>query len=919
MFLVTKPKTLQEIIYDPSLAGGSTHHTKNKSTSFKKSLFFMQEILQNPHLSIDEAFSPSCIQLLNLVNVLRPTRKNKVIKTSSRSKQRKGNLLEFLGVIKKSEYSIRDFPITEYLKGETSAQKQIALMTLHLQSEYEKNGIQPSSEKDLRKFLVFDGSLTHPNTEKKTKRITGVNPFLVSKKSVDLFQNMKVCEFKNIFSHSTTSIKKFVKLRSTELGHPLSEVSTMEKKKKKKKKTNDNAGWDAVDLENIDEDQDFPIKSNKQNKKNYSPKKRSKQSQFDSSDDGFGSSSSRQNDLDNYPKDDSSQDFDDMVNNQKGFNFPDSDSNQNSNSNSNSNRNSDSDSEPNQFSFSKKTKNNSSTKKQKKSSKYNSNISSSQDSENSDNQEDGEDSDNFSNKRKKQKKPQSTSEKSNTKRNKSNKKQRSSDRKVKNYNKSDNENDSTSNSNIDKDTNEDENGNYGDSSNNNKSNSDFGNDNQDGGDDSNNSNSDGSGNDSNDNRRTPKKKKKKKLSKSATNPPLTPKRSQKENQEKKLSVPLELSPYEGSHAIIPLLINKKNIYLRKDITQIFRRSTKNKYKKQIIKSPKTRAYLFLIFYLINTLDNWKKNSKTKSNQFSKKYGFDPYQLICSKAYREAKDLGKNGRAIFQVKIAKGNHRTYKSGIIELNKKELLLKYSFNQDTPLFKLPILKETFQIAVKKKDPSEISILQESMKKNQRDKQFKIKFDDEIKAIWGMITIMYFYNAILKNRNSKNSGIGQNPIRTFEKPIEELAEHVMPPLTSPNNAFNKLLSGVNHIDPKDEPKNILLKYVIDGGVNFLVAVVNEKEFPLSSGFLKIRKNKMKIGIDASVAYTIPWKSRPEIKKNQDNSNFFVIEWTQTATCSASTIPSVSIVCTRASERSLITRTIIHFYKEWKKINIKD
>ncbi|KAJ3429550.1 chromodomain-helicase-DNA-binding protein [Anaeramoeba flamelloides] len=903
MFLVTKPKRLKEIQYDPSLTVVSNRKTKNISKSFQKPLFFMQDTLQNPDLSIDEAFSPSCVQLLNLVNVLRPTRKNKVIKTSSRSKQRKGNLLEFLCAIKKSNYSVRDFPITEYLKGERSAQKKMALIMLHLQSEYEKNGSQPSSEKDLRTFLIFEGSLEQPNKYKPPKRVMGINPFLVSKKSLDLFQSSNKCEIKNIFSHSITSITQFIKLRSIELGLPLSEGST----KKKKKKKIDNSGWDAVDIHNIDEDEDYPIKSNKKKKKNYSPKKGSKQPQFDSSDDGFGSSSSSQNNSRNSSNGDSSQDFDDLVNNQKGFNFPDSDSNQNSNSDSNSNRNTNSKSESDHYSFSKR---------QKKSSKFNSNISSSQNSDNSedinnfdnsDNYEDGEDSDisdDFSDKRKKQKNSKSKSLKGNKKKNKSNKKQSSSEREFKKYNNSGNDNNSTSNSN--------------------KSNSDFGNENQDEGDDSNNSNSNSDfGNDNrlNAKKHTPKKQKTKsnKLPKSKTTTPLPSKRNQRENQTKRLSVPFELSPYEGSHAIIPLLINKKNIYLRKRIKQIFQRSTKNKYKKQITKSPKTRAYLYLIFYLINTLDNWKKNSKTKSNQFSKKYGFDPYQLICSKAHREAKDLGKNGRAIFQVKIAKGNHRTYKSGIIELNKKDLLLKYSFNQETALFKLPILKETFQIAVKKKDPNEISILKESLKKNQKDKQFKIKFDDEIKAIWGITTIIYFVNTILKNRNAKNSGIGQNPIRKFEKPIEELAEHVMPPLTSPNSAFNKLLSGVNHINPKEKPKNILLKYRIDSGVNFLVAVVNEKEFPLSPGFLKIRKNKMKIGIEKSVAYTVPWKSRPEIKKNQDNSNFFVIEWTHTATCSASTIPSVSIVCTRASERSLITRTIIHFYKEWKKINITD
>ncbi|KAJ3429626.1 ankyrin repeat domain-containing protein [Anaeramoeba flamelloides] len=917
MFLVTKPKALKKIQYDPELIGGSIRKTKNKMPSFKKSLFFMQEILQNPHLSIDEAFSPSCVQLLNLVNVLRPTRKNKVIKTSSRPKQRKGNLLEFLGAIQKSNYIIRDFPITDYLKGETSAQRQMALITLHLQSEYEKNGKQPTSEKEIRTFLVFEGSLEQPNKDKTPRRVVGINPFLVSKKSLDLFQNSKICEIKNIFSHSLKSIKQFVKLRSIELGHPLSEVSP----KKKKKKKNDNSGWDLVDIQNIGEDEDFPSKNKKNKKKNYSPKKRSKQPQFDSSDDGFGSSPSSQYNSHNSSNDESSQDFDDLLNNQQGFNFPTSDSN------SDSSQESESESESDQYTFSLNSKRNSSIKKQIQPSKFNSdnsssNIASYQNSDSSENinnfdksdnyeySEDSDISDNFSKKQKKQKNSKSRSHKSNNKKNKSNKKQFSSARKYKNYNNNDSDsgsdNSSISNSKINVDTNENEN--YGvsdDSSNNNSS-----------------SNSDESDHELNAKKHTPKKhktKNNKRISKSTPTTPLPSKRKQEQKKIKKISVPLEISPYEGSHAIIPLFLNKANIYLKKEIWQIFQRSTKNKYKKQIIKSPKTRAYLYLIFYLINTLDNWKKNSKTKSDQFSKKYGFDVYQQICKQGYQQAKDLGKNGCAILQVKMAKGNHRNYKSGVIELNKRDLLLKYSLNQERPTFKLSVLKEPFQMAVKKRDPSEISIIKESMKKGQRDQQFKIKFDEEIKAIHGLMTIMYFYNTIHKNKNSKNSGIGQNPVRIFERPIEELVGHVMPPLAPPNTNFNKLLSGVKHIDAKEKPKNILLKYMIDGGVNFLVAVVNEKEFPLSPGFLKIRKNKMKIGIGKSVAYTVPWKSRPEIKKNQENSNFFVIEWTHTATCSTTTVPSVTIVCTRLSERSLITRTIIHFYSEWKKSNIKD
>ncbi|KAJ3443059.1 hypothetical protein M0812_12818 [Anaeramoeba flamelloides] len=962
MFIISEPKLLKEIKYDPTLAVDNSQLTHTKGSSVKRSLIFMQEMLQNPLLSVEEAFSPNCVQLLNLVNILCPTRMNKVKKISSKKKQREGNLLEFLRAAKRSQYVLRDFPANEYLKKDSNSQKQMALILLHFKSEYEKNGQQPCEENEIRTFLIYE-DLDSKKKSQNSRRVNGVNPFLVQKKSFDLFQKRESCLMKNIFSYPKTSRNKFLKFRSVELGHSLIEEPT---KFKKKKNTQFDEEWDEVDLEHaIDTFEETPKKKieNKKNKNNRKKRNKNKNQNFESNSsfekDSFGTSSD----------DKSSQDFEDQYN-KYGFNFTSSSSVENPNSNS--------DQDSSAFSYSDHKKN-TPIKNKRKSSKFHSTNSSSfnhnspqssNDSSNSNNFDNYDNSYNSDNSNNSYNSYNSYNSKNSYNSNNSHNSYNSynsynSDNSKNSYNSDNSDNSPNSNNSYNSDNsfssyNSEGMGDSEDSENitkhsnrNYKKNSSRSKQNNRNFNRNKNENHKMKTNSKtkkqihkkqNDNPKGNLKKSKSK-SKSTPNTKRTSKKTtnrkqkQKERQDEDqkqiqdehqlniISVPLKLNPDEGSHAIIPLLINKKNMYLINNISQIFKRSPKNNHKKQITKSPKTRAYLYLIFYIINTLDKWKQNSKMASVKFSKKYGFESYQPICSQAYKEAVKLGQNGHSTFKVKISKGNHQTPKNGLIELNKSELILKSNKNNERPILKHSSFQDSFQIAIKKTDPSEISIIKKSTKKQrnkQKNEQFQIKFDDEIKAISGITAITYFLNKFWKNKSNKSgnskkvTAVDNNPFQKSGESINDLVDHTIPPLVTPNKSFHKLLSGVSYINSKDKPKTILLQYMANDGVNFLVAVIKQKKLTLLPGFLKIRKNKMKVGIEKSVAYTIPWKSRPELKNDKENSTHFVIEWTRSSTCSTTSIPSITIACTRPSERSLITRTIIYFASEWRKNNVK-
>ncbi|KAJ3440128.1 hypothetical protein M0812_16181 [Anaeramoeba flamelloides] len=977
MFILPDRRHKSEITYNPFIAVDEKQY-QSKGSVTKQALFFMREILQSASLTSEEAFSTDCIQLLNLINVLCPTRIVTIFKTRNKNKLQELNLKEYLRVLKSLKYSTYGFPKRKYLQSNQGAQKQMALTVLHLKLQYKKKGIKYQKKDEVLRYYI-----DHYSIPSKKKKILGINPFFTTKSTINTISLTKSCRTKNIFYSNQRDKEKFLIKRANELGEKLSnrlssesgseddyqnKKSNNKNKKKGKKKKNLNRKINKEDDSDDDsngnnneptseesesssddfefdspssESEDFNqqnssssgevnkgIKKRNKNNKNYHNKTTSDSQEFE------GTQSSENSTLDNYPKKKKkkepkrsytysgnyfgfpSSDFNtDETSEDDSSSYSNDDSGSSDNSNSNSKDNSNSNPDSNDNSNLNSDDNNSNNSNSDSFSTYHSNSSSNSGGEfySIDNQK--KEKNKATNRNVKKKNKYKTKISRTHKQSKTNK--------VRRINKTINnpqkpKTDQTRRKSKSKNQNKTKNPNKNTNKNKNKNKN------------PNNSN--------NTNTKSPKKGGKKKIDKyqirqtldrSAINP--LPHRSntfvEHNTNENNIQPKFKLEKNESLYSIISFPIDVSNIYIRKELSELFKgknkskenKKTRNKNQKQTvyIKNPKRRSYMHLIFHILNTIHEWDNNDQKKSNRFSERCGFGYLESICNQGYLEAVALGKNGKALFSTSFASKKSKHFSAGTLELNEKKLIL--SFNHiKTPVLSENYTQKTFQISLNKQDLCKICI-KHLLSSNA---EYVLDFENEAKAICALITLLYFFHVSFTtglNKKTKTKGIGYNPIRREEKHILDLVDTVMPPLKSPNEKFTKLLSNTDLENLTKGAKRVMEKYYAQGGVNFLITLVNKSEFPLTAGFLKIRPNYIKIGMKNTIFKKVPFSANPRMLKNRTNNALFRMDWAIKSTCSTSaTKPSVTIVCSSTTERSLITKAITYFFNQYKAKNNK-
>ncbi|KAJ3433592.1 hypothetical protein M0812_22554 [Anaeramoeba flamelloides] len=965
MFILPYRIHKSEITYNPFI-GVDEKQFQSKGSVTKRALLFMREILQSASLTSEEAFSTDCIQLLNLINVLCPTRIVTVFKTRNKKKLEELNLKEYLRVLKTLKYSTYGFPKRKFLQSNPGAQKQMALTVLHLKLQYKKKGIKYQKKDEVLRYYI-----DHYSVPSKKKKILGINPFFTTKSTINTISLTKSCRTKNIFYSNQKEKEKFLKKRANSLGEKLSNPKSSEsgseddyqnkksnnnkKKKKIKKKKNlnrkineeddsdDNDGGTSSDNNNeltsdetspssdnfefdssSSESEDFSqqnssssgedhkgIKKRNKKNKNYHTKTTSSGSQeFDET------QSSENSPLDNYPKKKKKKEpKKSYTYSGNYFGFPSSDFNtdETSEDNSSSYSNDDSDSNDNSNSNSNPDSNDNSNSYSDDNDLDNSNS----DSFSTYNSNSGSDSEEEINSIDNQKKEKNKKANRNVKRNnKYNPKtsrthKQSKTNKVRRINKTINNPQKPKTDEIRRKK-QTKKPNQNKTKKPNKK--------------------------PNKNKKIPIKGKKEKIDKyqirqtldrSAINP--LPHRSntfvENTTKENNTQPRFKLEKNESLYNIISFPIDISNIYIRKELSELFKGKNttkenkkgrnKNQKKTVYIKNPKRRAYMHLIFHILNTIHEWDNNDQKKSNRFSEKCGFGYLESICHQGYLEAVALGKNGKALFSTSLASKKSKHFSAGALELNEKKLIL--SFNHiKTPILSENYTQKTFQISVNKQDLCKICI-KHLLSSNA---EYVLDFENETKAICALIALLHFFHVSFTtglNKKTKKKGIGYNPIRREEKHILDLVDTVMPPLKSPNEKFTKLLSNTDLENLTKGAKRVMKKYYAQGGVNFLITLVNKSEFPLTAGFLKIRPNYIKIGMKNSVFKKVPFSANPRMLKNRTNNALFRMDWLITSTCSSSpTKPSVTIVCSSTTERSLITKAITYFFNQYKAKNNK-
>ncbi|KAJ3447838.1 hypothetical protein M0812_00311 [Anaeramoeba flamelloides] len=357
-------------------------------------------------------------------------------------------------------------------------------------------------------------------------------------------------------------------------------------------------------------------------------------------------------------------------------------------------------------------------------------------------------------------------------------------------------------------------------------------------------------------------------------------------------------------------LNTLSDYLVTDLSIIYNKKKKEQKKtKNLIPSDES---VYLVFFILNTLDNWSSNNREKSINFQNGELGEFYDELTQECVSDTKNIGKLGEMIFPCQLCQ-----YKNEIknnvkveIEINKKIIKIcapdrstQYFKSDLTTLLDLSIniVKDNYLIAFS------LAL------KEQTEKPFDciISFSQENELATCLSTILYF----IKNKSQKNV-LGYNP--PTEEDVKDFSSRVFPILRIPNKKFLKLMSSMERVDMSSNPKDILKQYYENNGVNFLITIVTNNDFPLAPGYIQIRKKRISVFKEKNLIQTIPFSGRPVIYKSEKNSGLFRIQWEKNRACRASTDTSVTFLCKRSSERSLISRSISFFASNWRNNNEK-
>ncbi|KAJ3446538.1 transcription initiation factor tfiid subunit [Anaeramoeba flamelloides] len=900
---ISKKQFKKKIKYNPrkhSVTLKLHKESEKKHNSRRQQILdWVSEILHVQTLTMEEAFRNDWIHLLNLVNVISPCQYNKVVNTTSSSMQRMKNLEEYQRTLKFCKYKyMNDFAADEFLKDELSREALIQLIRslLYLKKRYEMIGVRKDKSQEIRSFYVLStdeadcyNSIQEESLQENVK-IDNVF-WLDHKKRLESFQKNQEEEEKesekkkdsNVSSSSFSKSSSMSPLSSSEGNEGIQETKDenqkdqVKKVEKAKNKTSSgsssNSSNSGSGIEFSDETQKKTEKekvdqkeTKKKNKETITKKNKSSSGSSSNS----SSSSSRENEDSNEnnqeTKDESQKDQKKKVEKSKNKTSSGSSSNPSSSSEENgketNNKRKGKEKEQEKgMEMETKQKNKEENEKSTKvpSTSEEGNENKTQKEVKNPKQENGSQT-------KKANSSKKTSDKDS--KNKKSAKDQKKKKKRKDSSSSNSSDDNSSSSSSGETTSESESettstGSTGTTS----------------------ETSSLGDSDSMDSSSTKRRKKFNKSTKRQK------KKKSKYKTKKKKKVTRELKLAKGEHLYEILAYNSSNTeYFSRNLQEIFKIKNKN---------PNKYWYIYSVFFILNYLDEWRKQGNTnllrgiRDKALGKKY-----EKFVQRAYSDAQDFAKNGKAIFKCFIGEPNSQTFREGELKILKKGIVISLT-NMKGHFYKKK-LSESMTFSLHKTDPFVISY--EILKP---PKCFPIKFQSEFDKILAIMTLIYF----IKNRGDKRK-IGHNPYNMTAHPV---IKRVLPPLEIPNERFKKLISGTDYVNMKGNAKEILAKYYSQRGVNFLIAIVNIKEYPLVSGYIKVRENEIKIGCNKTTLFKVPFTHKPILMKNPNDSKVFLIRWTQNAMCGTSSEPAVSVMCKAVSERSLITKSIMYFIKNWQ------
>eukprot|EP01155_Anaeramoeba_flamelloides_P023740 Anaeramoba_flamelloidesa808205_311.p1 GENE.a808205_311~~a808205_311.p1 ORF type:complete len:386 (-),score=109.96 a808205_311:63-1220(-) len=328
-------------------------------------------------------------------------------------------------------------------------------------------------------------------------------------------------------------------------------------------------------------------------------------------------------------------------------------------------------------------------------------------------------------------------------------------------------------------------------------------------------------------------------------------------------------------------LNSKSEYLKNNFHDLYTKLKKSKSECE-----------YELYFLINQINEWKKN-KQKYTDRREKSVTKKYKKQIDEGYSIVTKYLKMGKAHLNMRVDINNTGLYRECKLIIEKgfwrTEILnfepgKKMSWSKPCKLYIERLQHRIWKIEVSDKDNNKST--------------YEFKADHKIDRTTSILAFFFF----LKYQDKKKR-IGYNPT-VQDIDFDHLDISVIPPDRSVNKKFLKLKPNIREINLKNDLSNEFDDFYAKGGCNYLVSVIVLKSYPLEAGYLKVRKNSLKIGLGGKrKVIQIPFKQDPKILKHPKEHRLFMINWDN---------KQVSILSPSKHYTELIFRSILHFTAKW-------
>ncbi|KAJ3451489.1 hypothetical protein M0812_03238 [Anaeramoeba flamelloides] len=181
---------------------------------------------------------------------------------------------------------------------------------------------------------------------------------------------------------------------------------------------------------------------------------------------------------------------------------------------------------------------------------------------------------------------------------------------------------------------------------------------------------------------------------------------------------------------------------------------------------------------------------------------------------------------------------------------------------------------------------------------------------------TVAIFSMILYIISQGKRKTIGYNPKVKKINHAKYLNNKYIPLPIIPNVQFLELYEDISKLK-QSRISLVFPKFWHPYGINFLVSVVVSRQYPIVPGYLKVRNDRLIIGIKGSDSIKTHFRNKIQLSKRQENYKIINIFWHKTNLRLKKHQEKTILIAMSKMERNIIIKTINYFIGKYNESEI--